>query len=66
VQEAQVRVAEAWPAGAWIDTNDLNDAPGGVQSYYETIEGFEKMGQRFAEELIYWQCDKNQEDCNVR
>ena len=58
IRESQVRVAEHYPLGEWINTDDLNDAPDGEQSYYETLYGYEILGKRIASELTKLQCDK--------
>jgi len=49
VREAQVRVAEAGPRGAWVDTDDLN---GPKNALHYTKEGYKELGKRFAEKAI--------------
>ncbi len=49
VREAQVKVAEADPLGAWVDTDDFN---GANDSLHYNHPGYTKMGKRFAEEAI--------------
>jgi len=49
VREAQVKVAEASPNGAWIDTDDLNGKNDGL---HYNKEGYAEMGKRFAEAAI--------------
>lgn len=49
VREAQVKVAEASPNGAWIDTDDLNGKNNGL---HYPKEGYAEMGKRFAEAAI--------------
>lgn len=57
VRQAQVKVAEASPRGAWVDTDDLNDKPGKQphtkrDDLHYTPEGYKTLGQRFAEKAI--------------
>jgi hypothetical protein len=56
VREAQVKVAEASPRGAWVDTDDLNDMKrkdGTVHhDLHYTREGYKTLGARFAQEAI--------------
>jgi hypothetical protein len=57
VRDAQVKVAEANPRGAWVDTDDLNDKPGKQpdtkrNDLHYTREGYKILGQRFAEKAI--------------
>ncbi|MCG8584187.1 MAG: sialate O-acetylesterase [Pirellulales bacterium] len=49
VCKAQVDVAEADPRGAWVDTDDLNGPKDGL---HYTKEGYDKLGERFAEKAI--------------
>lgn len=49
VREAQVKVAEADPRGAWVDTDDLN---GPRNDLHYTREGYEKLGERFAAKAL--------------
>lgn len=49
VREAQVKVAEASPRGAWVDTDDLNGPKDGL---HYTKEGYAELGKRFAEAAI--------------
>lgn len=61
VRKAQVDVAEAYPRGAWVDTDDLNDGKNKqgqlIQNdLHYSVEGYKKLGDRFAQksiELIY-------------
>lgn len=49
VRKAQVDVAQADPRGAWVDTDDLN---GPKDDLHYTKEGYDQLGQRFAEQAI--------------
>ena len=49
VRQAQVRVAEASPRGAWVDTDDLN---GPKNALHYTKEGYKTLGERFAEKAV--------------
>ena len=46
VREAQVKVAEADKLGGWVDTDDLN---GPKDDLHYTREGYDQLGERFAE-----------------
>jgi hypothetical protein len=52
VREAQVRVAEADPRGAWVDTDDLNDGTRAGKEIkndlHYTSDGRRILGERFA------------------
>lgn len=56
VRNAQVEVAEAWPAGGWIDMDEMNnyelDDDIILNNYYETVEGYKQYGQELAAKLI--------------
>lgn len=57
VREAQVAVAEGDSRGAWVDTDDLNEGKNrrGEQienDLHYSVEGYEKLGERFAEKAI--------------
>ena len=57
VREAQVKLAESSPRGAWIDTDDLNDGKnrGGKtikNDLHMSADGYVTMGQRFADAAI--------------
>ena len=47
VREAQVKLAESDPLGAWVDTDDLNGPKDGL---HYSAPGYAKLGERFAEE----------------
>jgi len=49
VRQAQVKVAEDSPLGAWVDTDDLNGPKNGL---HYTKDGYKTMGERFAQEAI--------------
>jgi len=49
VREAQVKVAEADPRGAWVDTDDLN---GPKDALHYTKEGYAELGKRFAAKAL--------------
>jgi len=49
VREAQVRVAEAHPRGAWVDTDDLN---GPKNALHYTRDGYKQLGERFARKAV--------------
>jgi hypothetical protein len=49
VRNAQVMVAEVDPMAAWVDTDDLN---GPHNDLHYTKDGYDKLGQRFAEKAI--------------
>ena len=56
VRDAQVKVAEDEPSGAWVDTDDLNnkkDKDGNPRNgLHYTGAGYQMLGQRFAEKSI--------------
>ena len=57
VRESQVRVAEADPRGAWVDTDDLNDGFNRAgkpitDDLHYSVEGRKKLGERFALKAI--------------
>jgi len=57
VREAQVKVAEGHPRGAWVDTDDLNDGVNrrGKQikdDLHYSAEGYKTFGKRMAEAAI--------------
>ena len=55
MRKVQAQYAEAHPRGAWIDTDDLNDKikDGEVfNDLHYTPEGYEQLGQRFAQAAI--------------
>ncbi len=57
VRKAQVKVAEADPHGAWVDTDDLNDGKNRngkmvANDLHYSVEGYRKLGRRFAEKAI--------------
>jgi len=49
VRDAQVKLGESDPLGAWVDTDDLN---GGGDSLHYGAAGYRKLGERFAEAAI--------------
>ena len=57
IRDAQVEFAEAYPRGAWVDTDDLNDGlneKGEVvtNDLHYTIEGYKLLGKRFGDKAI--------------
>lgn len=56
VRQTQVKIAEADPHAAWVDTDDLNNLKkkGGadVNDLHLSKEGYVTLGQRFAEKAI--------------
>jgi hypothetical protein len=54
IRKAQVKVAEADPKGAWVDTDDLNNKKPGQKGggLHYTKAGYKILGQRFAEKAI--------------
>lgn len=54
IREIQVKLAEGNPAGAWVDTDDLNGGEPGVAGggLHYTKEGYVTLGRRFAEKAI--------------
>jgi hypothetical protein len=57
VRKAQVKVAEANPYGAWVNTDDLNDGiiRSGKQilnDLHYSVDGYKKLGKYFADESI--------------
>jgi hypothetical protein len=53
IRTIQVEYANSYRLGAWVDTDDLNgDAENLVNGLHYTVEGYETLGQRFAEEPI--------------
>jgi hypothetical protein len=49
VRAVQVDVCEADPLAAWVDTDDLNGTHNGL---HYAGDGYQKLGERFAEETI--------------
>jgi len=49
IRQALVAVAEGDPLGAWVDTDDLNGKTDGL---HYTKDGYQKLGERFAEKEI--------------
>ena len=57
VRKAQVEVAEAYPRGAWVCTDDLNDGLSRKgkeinNDLHYSAEGYRTLGRRFAEKSI--------------
>ncbi len=57
LRETQVKIAEADPRGAWVNTDDLNDLPGKKgqpvrNDLHLSKEGYVTLGQRFADKAI--------------
>ena len=57
VREAQVKIAEALPRGAWVDTDDLNSGVNEKGEKIEdnlhfSVEGYKILGKRFADKAI--------------
>ncbi|MEX0331417.1 MAG: sialate O-acetylesterase [Puniceicoccaceae bacterium] len=57
VRKAQVEVAEAYPRGRWVDTDDLNDglnAEGKLlhNDLHYSVDGYKAFGNRLAEACI--------------
>lgn len=57
IREAQVHFAETYPHGAWIDTDDCNTGLNSLgkvvtDDIHMSIEGYKRMGERFAEKAI--------------
>ena len=57
IREVQVKVADASPRGAWVDTDDLNDGLNKKgkeikNDLHYTQKGYELLGKRFAEKAI--------------
>jgi len=57
VRKAQVEVADAYPRGAWVDTDNLNDGNSEQGKLLEnalhySVKGYEKLGERFARKAI--------------
>ncbi|PQJ28146.1 sialate O-acetylesterase [Rubritalea profundi] len=56
IRKTQQEFAEAHPRGAWVDTDDLNDRKQEdgtiVHDLHYTPEGYQLLGQRFAEKSI--------------
>jgi|GEM_PF-252432 len=49
IRDIQVEVAESFPKGAWVDTDDLN---GPKNDIHAVEEGYKTLGERFAKEAI--------------
>lgn len=49
VRDAQVKLAEGSPRGAWVDTDDL---PMKKDNLHHTPDGYKTLGQRFADKAI--------------
>jgi hypothetical protein len=57
IREVQVKVADASPRGAWVDTDDLNDGLNKKgkeikDDLHYTQKGYELLGKRFADKAI--------------
>ncbi len=57
IREVQVKVSDASPRGAWVDTDDLNDGLNkkGKQikdDLHYSVKGYELLGKRFADKAI--------------
>ena len=57
IRDIQVEVAESNPRSAWVNTDDLNDGKGKNgrnlrNNLHYSIEGYRKLGERFAEKSI--------------
>jgi len=55
IRRTQVEFAESYARGAWVDTDDLNNKKQGdtmVDDLHYTPEGYNVLGQRFAEKAI--------------
>lgn len=57
VRKAQMKVAEAYPHGVWVNTDDLNDKTNSKgkkvkNRLHYTAEGYKTLGKRFAEKAI--------------
>ena len=57
MREAQVKIAEALPRGAWVDTDDLNSGVNEKGEKIEdnlhfSVEGYKILGKRFADKAI--------------
>ena len=57
IRQAQVKVAESSPRGAWVDTDDLNDGVNAKgqeikDNLHYSVKGYDLLGQRFAEQAI--------------
>ncbi len=55
IRRTQVEFAESYPRGAWVDTDDLNNRKQGdtiVDDLHYSPEGYNVLGQRFAEKAI--------------
>jgi len=57
IREVQVKVADASPRGAWVDTDDLNDGLNKKgkeikNDLHYSVKGYELLGKRFAEKAI--------------
>ena len=57
VREAQMKIAETQPSGAWVDTDDLNSGVNEKGEKIEdnlhfSVEGYKFLGKRFADKSI--------------
>lgn len=56
VRAAQVKVAEASPRGAWVNTDDLNDKENDQRGKWDdlhlTKDGYKTLGERFADKAL--------------
>jgi hypothetical protein len=55
IRKWQVDFAEAYPRGAWVDTDDLNDKEKDgkmINDLHYSPEGYRLLGERFAEKAI--------------
>lgn len=55
IRKVQAQYAEAHPRGIWINTDDLNDRTQDgqhIDDLHYTPQGYERLGQRFAEAAI--------------
>lgn len=61
IRKIQAEFAEAWPNGAWVDTDDLNDKEKDgtiIHDLHYSKEGSKILGTRFAEKAIALITDK--------
>jgi len=55
IRKTQVQFAKSYRHRAWVDTDDLNDRKQGdkvVNDLHYTAQGYELLGQRFAEQAV--------------
>ena len=51
IREIQVKLGEAGPRSAWVNTDDLNDDSEGTNNLHYSKEGYDLLAKRYAEKV---------------